>query len=274
MNLCDGFDNRARRTWNRMKKAYKYRMVLSEETITELNLLFLRHNCPKQIITLQPSKIVEGREGADWEMVIISGKHTLPLLVQAKKLSPANLQYPQLSHPIKKGPYAGKHQVDLLISTSQNKWPGWKCVPLYVFYNYWETRSVPANWFRHVRPWGTSSYGCGIAHALDIRNLILSNKNSLREVSQYMVPWTYLVCPPIPFPLPTPGPPPSNLVEMAYDALRFLSAEAMQELVGNGSILNQHPPPHVQKAIEEGRLSDEEFEESGLNHLTLIRDES
>ena len=110
-------------TWNLLEYAHGHRSPLSEDTITEINLLRLKSaQLPGMKIRRVPSRQEEARTGIDWEWWIgTDGFGWLRYAVQAKKLY-ADGRYRCLKHPVH-----GRQQMDILADYSNIK----NAIPLY-----------------------------------------------------------------------------------------------------------------------------------------------
>ena len=122
-------------TWNLLEYAHGHRSPLSEDTITEINLLRLKSaQLPGMKIRRVPSRQEEARTGIDWEWWIgTDGFGWLRYAVQAKKLY-ADGRYRCLKHPVH-----GRQQMDILADYSNIK----NAIPLYCFYNFQLSRDGP-----------------------------------------------------------------------------------------------------------------------------------
>lgn len=152
----------AHTTWNRRALAKKHRLILGEESVTETILLDLADSFPGRVTIVSFNKRQEGKLGADWAWAFRSadGRQNLPMLVQAKLLDLADVQYPEIGRRVgsKKPP---KRQIDLLIETAEHL----GIPPIYAFYNHVSVSSrvplhcgslAPAPQSTLVKSWGVS----------------------------------------------------------------------------------------------------------------------
>src|SRR5207244_2032207 len=97
-SLCDSFRIRASATWDRIREEAQTGIRADEEALTANNLHELQKLNPQENCAKTYSKHREARTGADWEWWVASGGQWLGLLVQAKRLDPARLEYTHLDH--------------------------------------------------------------------------------------------------------------------------------------------------------------------------------
>jgi hypothetical protein len=163
----------AHTTWDRRALAKKHRLILGEESITDTMLLDLADSFPGRVTIVPFNKRQEGKFGADWAWAFRSadGRQNLPMLVQAKILDLADVQYPEIGRHVgrRKPP---KRQIDLLIETAERL----GIPPIYAFYNHISVSSrvpvhcaslAPAPHSAMVKSWGIS-----IADAYAVRAVL------------------------------------------------------------------------------------------------------
>ena len=267
ISLCSDFIAQSSDTWFRIRNGRLTRIYISEESITDYNLLTLQMKHPHQISTQKFTKHMESIHGADWEWWLGSKAGWLGLRVQAKKLNSRTLRYSGLDHVTSKG-----RQIDLLINHSMSGYP--PKIPIYVFYNYWDTR-------RHVPPWLCCSYhraydmlGCGLSDAHLIRATLNQGNKDLKHISSTMYPWSCLVCchqnsqkrknrplanRTLSFFANMPQKIPKEPDFKPYEEQRFIVKEA---------------PYYVYRIMEGFRLSEEEWEEIGVRRIATIYEPS
>lgn len=180
-SLCADFIARAAQTWNLIKYGKLTKIRISEETITEINLLELQIRHPQEIITVTISKPREAKIGADWEWWLGSRGYWLPLRVQAKKLDPVNLEYPYLDHKSRYG-----SQIRLLIDHSLKNNP--PMIPIYIFYNYWDYKRFDPPWQCPSYPKLIEMLGCGLAEAISVKSIIDQGSTQLNDIANIMFP--------------------------------------------------------------------------------------
>lgn len=261
---CDNFMQRAKYTWKRLGESKKYSIRLSEETITENNLYYLKVRNPNFIRIAQPSKKVEGKEGHDWEMWVISRQQTIGLRIQAKKLNLDNMTYPELDRRAADYSSSKKYQVDLLIESSLRNPDKITRLPLYVFYNHWNSSifSYNSNCYFHRQP---SLMGCGLTLAHYVKSAIQNKKKDLASLSSKMYPWSCMFCH-VPT-LQVQGP--ISLAEQVYNFLYAKFGDNDVEYFKKELLLTENLPSYVEK-MKETKLTNEEFEELKLDHIVLI----
>ena len=143
-----------------------------EETITESNLLELRH-CHSDVIQLRTfSKLRESKVGSDWEWYIVGQQRTLSMRVQAKRVQRNGVL--RITHVVAR---SGKQQRDLLIQAAQAD----RMRPMYCIYCTEPQRSL---WRQRGRP----QTGCLLA---DAGNVPLRTR-SLLSIEWACWPWHYL----------------------------------------------------------------------------------
>ena len=121
----------------------------------------------------------ESKSGADWQWWFISGNRGFPILIQAKRLYSSG-RYEALTY--KK--WSRKDQTNTLLRTARNT----DCLPLFCFYNFWSSPSLPQN----------PDWGCALASAQSVKNRLLHSgpmTNRIDSIQPISVPWTSLVCP-------------------------------------------------------------------------------
>jgi hypothetical protein len=186
VDLCTTFCNRAVLTWHYLRDGQRSRIELGEETITDINLLEIQIRHPNQVRTAKFNRIIEGRvTGADWEWWLGSRSGWLGLRVQAKKLNSHSLQYDSLDHSTTNG-----RQVDLLIRDANRN----RLVPMYCFYNYWDTSRIQSQWRCGTFAPSIELQGCTISSASTVKGLIDANDKSLQSVLKNALPWNCLIC--------------------------------------------------------------------------------
>src|SRR4051812_44553522 len=95
-SLCETFQRAAGETWNLLGLGAQYEMLPGEETLTDLLLLGVRHEQAHIVRVHRFSKSEESSAGADWEMWFTDTTNRyIGVRVQAKKLDPRRLLYPE-----------------------------------------------------------------------------------------------------------------------------------------------------------------------------------
>ncbi len=124
-DLCRVLQDRAAATYELIDYSFVERLGVSEETITDVNLVEVRRALPAlHVVTKKFTKHEESASsGADWLWVFGKPGRWVSLLVQAKLARPGSKTVPKLHHD--KG-----QQRELLVSCARaNNW-----IPLYVVY--------------------------------------------------------------------------------------------------------------------------------------------
>lgn len=126
------FDTLAGRTWDYVTDSHSLRLSISEETITDMNLLEIRRANLSNVGIAKFPKHREALVGADWDLWIgADAVGWLRYLVQAKKICLPSLKYYRLRH-LCRDQYKGKaFQIDQLQRFAMQE----KAIPIYCFYN-------------------------------------------------------------------------------------------------------------------------------------------
>ena len=119
--------------WAKRDAVKKSRLSLSEETITETILLDLKTQYPGNVKVVAYNKPQEAKTGADWIWSFVSAdrSRSAAMLVQAKRLEDAELEYPGINRNIGKR-VPPVRQIDQLLDTARRLG-----IPaVYAFYNH------------------------------------------------------------------------------------------------------------------------------------------
>jgi len=264
--ICESVIEQSARTWNLLRVSSRIHLSISEETITDLNLLELQVKHPTEIRTQKFSKQKEALEGADWELWLTSGGSWLGFRVQAKKLDRDSLEYPELGHVVKS---SGKRQVDLLIEHAVNSSDKIKRIPLYVFYNYWKKNRFNPSWLCGSYSFSYEMLGCGMAYAEHVRNILNGHSNRLKDVSEVMYPLSCLVC--------CNGYSQDVLPKRARTFVtnafgRLAQDRFPAEYLANMDFLTEKPPTYVSRIADGEGLSDENWSEIPVTRVTVINE--
>lgn len=257
MSLCNDFILQAVKTWNLLRISESTGIHISEESITDFHLLDLQYKHPSEVLTTKYSKWKEGTlTGADWEWWLLSANmnSALGLRVQAKKLDSANLRYDDLNHVTR----SGRVQIDMLINNALNN----HTIPIYVFYNYWDTIQHNPSWNCGSNPKTIEMLGCGCCHASYIKSVINLGKNGLRDIDAYMYPWSCLVC------CHGCSDDQTDLPNRIFDFIN--NKLAPDEELNRQDYVRQSPPYYVKKIRDGEKLSDDEWEQMNLKTITVI----
>ena len=152
-----------------------------EETITETNLLEIRRRHPQLVRLRTFPKLVEAKNGADWEWHVVGRRRTLKMRVQAKRLQRNDML--KVRHKVKS---SGKQQRDLLIAGALAA----RMKAVYCIYCSEPQRKV---WKRSKAPPGYRSFqtGCLLADAAHV----LPTARKLDEIEEKCRPWHHLFVP-------------------------------------------------------------------------------
>ena len=181
-DLCYLFACAACKTWSDLRDSQSLDINISEDSITDMLLLEMLRRT-NQIACKRYTRRQERKLGADWLWWFVSGNRGFPMLIQAKRLYSSG-RYEMLKY--KK--HSRKDQTNTLLRTARNRNNDW--LPLFCFYNFWSSPSLPQNPF----------WGCALASAQSVKDhLLLSGqrKNDIDSIFSMSVPWCNLVCPPL-----------------------------------------------------------------------------
>jgi hypothetical protein len=164
---------------------------LLEETLTDMNVLELRFNHPKDVITKTFTKPQEAITGADWEWWLTGPSNQwLGFRLQAKVVELQSSTYKHLHY---KGKQSNAFQSDVLIQSALSNNP--PLIPLYCLYSFWDSQAVQPNWPCGTYNFNVKSYGCSLMSAFQVRHLRKNkNKNDIGSLVPYMKPWQCLIC--------------------------------------------------------------------------------
>lgn len=191
--ICESFIYQSTKTWNWIKSGNKTGIILSEESITDFNLLELNLRHPNNIKTQKFTKAQEHNTGADWEWWICDKDHWIGLRIQAKKI---------YSNSVYQALHDNEEQIDNLIEhASSNPTP---LIPFYVFYNYIEDKTFYDDWECKIDPNchidDESWFGCTLSYAYEVKK-VLENKKGKKgkgkkfsDIIKISYPWSCLVC--------------------------------------------------------------------------------
>lgn len=174
-------------TWLSMARSAELSLSLGEESLTDFILLFLRDRHRDTVFVRKFNRRQERKVGADWEWWFTDGAQWFGMLVQAKRLNPAQLTYDNLFHG---GKSNHARQANAIIGSAAAA--GTKLYPAYCFYNW--VPSLSANAQACQCRDGAHLLGFTIADAYCIKRLILDGTNDYASVSQVARPVHCLVC--------------------------------------------------------------------------------
>jgi hypothetical protein len=158
-----------------------------EKTITNNLLLGIQRAHPADVITLQFLTPQEKFTGADWEWWLTDGKSWFGLLIQAKRLGRTTHKYAELKHRVGKN---RTPQIELLLDWAKDK----GIDPLYLFYNYDSGKLESLQWnCGGIYP-NMAQLGCTVAHAAEVKRLLVQGGAGLPKMSKISNPLRCLVC--------------------------------------------------------------------------------
>lgn len=263
--LCKDFVEQAVKTWKYIELSELTNIGLSEESITDINLLDLQRTHPSEILTQKFSKPRESQIGADWEWWLGSQGKWLGLRIQAKKLDPDNLSYPFLEHVSTNG-----RQIELLINHSLIQQP--PRIPIYIFYNYWDMQQFSAPWLCQTFPPQLEALGCGVVEAQLVKRILDAGSNQLADIANLMYPWSCLVC--------CHGYSkasgdseklPSRAFNFLSNAFERFPNEEYEPRYKREKFVTESAPDYVERMIQKEKLSEEDWAKIGVNRVTVIR---
>jgi len=263
-SLCYGFIELSAETWDFLGIASKVQINVSEETITDNNLIRLQSRHPKRVRTHKFPPQGEALQGADWEFWLMSRGTWLGFRMQAKKLDSKKLDYPELDHVVKS---SGKRQIDLLIDNAVKNADRKKRIPLYIFYNYWKRNQFSPFWLCGSYKRTLPLIGCSMVYAEHVRHFLNLGSKKLVDLSGVMYPWSCLVC--------CHGYSNENLPKRAFKFVKGVFDEMHRnvtpsEYLQGDDFLTSEPPSYIAKVAEDGVLTNQEWGELNLNRIVVI----
>ena len=191
MTICEIFRKQAAFTWNILRQARAIEDQISEETLTEMNILRLKLSHPTEIITRSFSKYEESANGADWEWWFTGPTNKwIGFRVQAKVLNLVDETYRHLHY---KNSKHYQYQCDKLIEIAlASPKP---LIPIYCLYSNWEAQKYKPRSNNSSVKQNVRDYGCSVLSAFVVRYLRYNNQNrDLKTIIEHMKPWHSLVC--------------------------------------------------------------------------------
>ena len=172
--VVNAFEEIALNTWKLLEKSHSLGMKISEETLTDLNLLDLADKKLKNIQIRKISKPEESKIGLDWELwVAHTSNRVFRYAIQAKKLD-FSLRYTNLWHSVAS---SGALQIDLLDEFAEVN----NAIPLYCFFNF--TNEPLQGFWQCNDGFEAEQFGCTIAHSAQIKSLLgIKNSNKFESV--------------------------------------------------------------------------------------------
>jgi len=201
--LCATVQKLARMTWKYIEDGEGSGLRISEESITEVNLLHLWRKHSQHVFTTKYSRRIEGTStGADWEWWLTNVGQTkwLGLRVQAKRI--LDDKYAHINHFSR-----GQYQIDRLIGSASTTTAGdsRRREPVYIFYNYFASVQFPLRQISALSlPCCLAEYdilntdvklwGCTIASAHALKKIGPKSRANARSILRRSVPLHCLFC--------------------------------------------------------------------------------
>lgn len=162
--------------WNRQNDALQHGLSLQEETLTEMLLLRIAHDCrPLGLRVRMFTRAQESRNGADWEWFVRGPRCSgIGYRVQAKRLFQKGRYKGKYGGHDPAGPQAGKL---IAMAGSAN-------FPIYVFYNNSSTTAFDTHSSAGFR--GPSFWGCSYASATSVKD---AGSRVPSDLIKHMRPW-------------------------------------------------------------------------------------
>jgi hypothetical protein len=245
--LCEDFKTFSRRTWITLLECHKYGVEVSEETLTDNNLLFLIKKQHKIIKSIKFNRIEENRNGSDWEWWFLQGTKHIKIRIQAKKIklrkNPQDYFYPKIRTQ-------KNNQLDVLIAEAKKD----KMTPFYVLYNYWDYKSFrPSN--NCCSDNSLRLLGCTMCPA-DIINRKIGNGNYIKfqTIEKNMFPMSCIIC--------CPKAKGNTSLDKIVDFVKNLNEDI------DIRIHDEDLPNYVKRIRESSVESDESFDYSDVSENT------
>jgi len=259
--LCQDFTKQSRKTWNTLRKAEHLGLSISEESITDFNLLELEQRHQHEIITRKFNRRRERQEGADWEWWLVSPGLFLGLRIQAKKIDSQTLNYPHLGYSTPNG-----HQIDILIKEAVRSSP--PKIPMYVLYSYWDHTTFYAAWPCRSHRRDIRMFGCSIVEARALRSKIHQGKTGLADIDYLLHPWSCMIC------CNRPSPHKTALSLRSFNFISETFADKSDFPYRTEEYVAKEPPWYVTAILEERKLPESAGEEIGVDLVTIIREKN
>ena len=189
-NLCESFSRLSRQTWNLLRNSIDMRFKIGEESITDWLLFELKRRHEYEVTIWKCNRYEEGKKtGADWLWWFIARNFGFGIQIQAKKLKAQTQRFEHLKKLVGNSDVL---QVDKLIDSAKSESP--PLHPMYCFYSYCSADNLPWPNYRHNSRFDRRLYGCTLANAVSIRELIKSGKDHLSDIGPLSFPWSRIVC--------------------------------------------------------------------------------
>ena len=176
-DLCHLFACAAWKTWWDLRDSEIFDVAVSEDSITDMLLLEMLRRTDR-LLCRRYTRRGEAKSGADWLWWFISENRGFPVLIQSKRLYDSG-RYEALRYTSG----SDDQTRTLLRYAGKRKW-----FPMFCFYNFWASSSVP----------DSPCWGCSLASAHSIENVLSrlgTSGNELAHILPISVPWCHLVCP-------------------------------------------------------------------------------
>jgi hypothetical protein len=271
-NLCKTFCYQSGKTWDRLDIEKITGISIGEESLTDINLQDLKINCPFDIHIQKFNRIVEAKNGADWEWWLISNKVGIGFRVQAKKIDVATLEYPEIYKMNKNG-----KQIDLLINGAKAASP--KRIPLYVLYNCFDPYNTKYAWNCKTHIKNYKLLGCSIIPADLVLKKYKIPKLGFNQFSGLMYPWHCLVCCTCYSARLGYGPKkqsslPVNAFSFMVGAFTENDIKTDLPLDQAGDYVTEKLPDYIYKVMQKETLNDEEISIIGTKGIMIINEKN
>jgi len=144
----------AEETWERLNLSYKLSCPLSEQTLTDINVLEVVRCRPSGLRVYKARGNDEPKKGFDWEWYIgTNGTGWWRYSVQAKKLDVSYNRYVRFRHAV-----GSRFQIDILADFARTN----RTIPLYCFYNAVPPKVEHQYWHCNL-PFKARQLGCSVA---------------------------------------------------------------------------------------------------------------
>lgn len=246
--LCNTLRRTASNTWFLLGEAHTIGASMSEETLTEFNLLEIQKSHAYEVTTQWYNKAEENKNGADWEWWFLSRGENIGFRIQAKKLHTLSQSYKAFR----------KSQMQTLIDQASASIP--KKIPLYVFYNYFVGESQKYNYQFACEPKNMALLGCSVASARRIAGL---SSKKLEKLAPLMFPWSSLVC---------CGDPSWSVAKRAASYFLREMEHVHQDDIEMSDYLVKEAPAYVYKLLQHNELSAEDWGKIQAKRLIVMKD--
>jgi hypothetical protein len=182
MSLVMTLKKRARWTWKHLRLGSDLHLDVSEDSLTQMNLLHIAKAHSDEIAIESYSRPRERSLGADWEWWYFQGNRGIGMRVQAKRINKAATCYTHIHYKHKDNSY----QADNLIEKSEAE----QRIPLFVLYNFWDYRMSRSAWGGNFPPGEKRLFGCSLLSPYVVKEIRGQQCDcSIETFLQYQDPW-------------------------------------------------------------------------------------